>query len=153
MTAQADPLAGYPLRIQLGESALVLRPMADADRAGVIAFAQALPEHDLLFMPRDITDPAQIDAWLADIERGQQITVLALHDDVIVGYATVARRDLHWMRHVTELSVIVAISVRGRGLGRVLTHEAFAIATALGAKKMVAHMTSDQEGAINAFRG
>jgi L-amino acid N-acyltransferase YncA len=41
--------------------------------------------------------------------------------------------------------------MRGKGLGRLLTQEAFAIALGLGIEKIVAHMTVDQKGAIAVF--
>ncbi len=43
--------------------------------------------------------------------------------------------------------------MRGAGLGRVLTQEAFATALAGGIDKMVAQMTLDQKGAIATFEG
>ncbi len=48
---------------------------------------------------------------------------------------------------------MVAESMRGAGLGRVLTQEAFANALAGGIEKMVAQMTLDQKGAIATFEG
>ena len=41
--------------------------------------------------------------------------------------------------------------MRRRGLGRVLTMEAFRIAVDLGVEKMIAQMTTDQDGAIAVF--
>jgi RimJ/RimL family protein N-acetyltransferase len=43
--------------------------------------------------------------------------------------------------------------MRGKGLGRLLTQEAFALALELGIEKMVAQMTVDQKGAIAVFEG
>ncbi|WBL36363.1 hypothetical protein O0235_01965 [Tepidiforma flava] len=41
----------------------------------------------------------------------------------------------------------------GKGLGRLLTQEAFANALGLGIEKMIAQMTLDQKGAIATFEG
>jgi L-amino acid N-acyltransferase YncA len=46
---------------------------------------------------------------------------------------------------------MVAASMRRRGLGRLLTMEAFLLALELGVEKMVAQMTTDQDGAIAVF--
>ena len=43
--------------------------------------------------------------------------------------------------------------MRGKGLGRLLTQEAFAQALERGIEKMVAQMTVDQKGAIATFEG
>jgi L-amino acid N-acyltransferase YncA len=111
-----------------------------------------LPPYDLLFLRRDITDPTQVETWLDEAQRGQVTTVLALEGSKVVGYATVASDGLAWTRHVRELRVMVAESMRGKHLGRLLIEQAFAIAREQGARKMVAQMTVDQEAALSVFR-
>jgi L-amino acid N-acyltransferase YncA len=49
--------------------------------------------------------------------------------------------------------VLIAESMRHKGLGKLLTKEAFAVALAAGVEKMMAQMTVDQKGAIAAFEG
>jgi L-amino acid N-acyltransferase YncA len=125
--------------------------MTDADGPVALAFARALPAHDLLFLRRDITQPEAIQIWLNGIQRGRITSVLAECDGTVQGYATVDRGELSWSPHVAELRVLVSEAMRGKGLGRLLTQEAFAIA--LGIEKIVAHMTVDQKGAIAVFEG
>ena len=48
-----------------------------ADQAGLLAFAQALPEHDLLFSYRDISQPRVVEAWIEAIERGRMPSLVA----------------------------------------------------------------------------
>jgi L-amino acid N-acyltransferase YncA len=141
----------YPREVRIRDDRVTLRLMTSTDRNRVLAFAQALPAHDLLFLRRDITRPEVIDLWLDDIARARITTVLAECEGVLVGYATVDRGDLSWSPHVAELRVMVASSTRRRGLGRVLTMEAFLLALDLGVEKMVAQMTTDQDGAIAVF--
>jgi hypothetical protein len=45
--------------------------MSRADEPAVLAFAQKLPTHDLLFLPRNISQPKVLSAWINEIERGQ----------------------------------------------------------------------------------
>lgn len=118
----------------------------------MLAFARSLPSHDLLFLRRDITDPAEVDAWMRDIATGEVSTILAVRDDEIAGYASVSRSPLSWMRHIAELRVLVGESMRGKGVGRVLTQEAFRVAVDMGVEKMIAQMTMDQQGAMSVFR-
>ena len=143
----------YPRKVSLGGEMVTLRPMNGMDRAALLAFSSALPGHDLLFLPVDITRPAVIDAWVDAIERGAVTTLLADRDGVVQGYAAVDRGQLDWSPHVAELRVLVAGAMRGKGLGRLLTQEAFALALELGIEKMVAQMTVDQKGAIAVFEG
>ncbi len=143
----------YPTTHDLGGATVTLRLMTRDDRDGVLAFARALPEHDLLFLRRDITQPEAVDDWIAEIERGEILTILALADGEVIGYATIHRNTLRWAAHVAELRVTVAEAWRGKGLGRLLTQEAFANALGLGIEKMLAQMTLDQKGAIATFEG
>jgi L-amino acid N-acyltransferase YncA len=141
----------YPHEVRIKDDSFTLRLMNPADRDAMLAFAQALPSHDLLFLRRDITRPEVVDRWLDDITRERIMTLLAEHQGTLVGYATVDRGDVSWSPHVAELRVTVASSMRRRGLGRILTLEAFRIALDRGVEKMVAQMTTDQEGAIAVF--
>lgn len=143
----------YPSKITIGGRNVTLRYMSATDKAGVLTFARALPEHDLLFLRRDITEDREVDAWIEDIDAGIVKSVLAVEGGAIVGYGTVHRNDLRWSSHVAELRVMVAESMRGKGLGRVLTQEAFAVALEEGIEKMMAQMTLDQKGAITTFEG
>lgn len=143
----------YPLSIRVGSRDITIREMRPADKAGVLAFARSLPEHDLLFLRRDITQEPAVDAWLQEIAEGVISTVLAFNGSTVVGYGTIHRETLRWKAHVAELRVMVAESMRGKGLGRILTQESFAIALGLGIEKMIAQMTLDQKGAIATFEG
>jgi L-amino acid N-acyltransferase YncA len=143
----------YPREVTIGGNAMTLRLLTPADRAVALAFARALPAHDILFLRRDITQPEAIDTWLNGIERGRITSVLAERGGVVQGFATVDRGELSWSPHVAELRVLVSAEMRGKGLGRVLTQEAFAIALGLGIEKIVAQMTVDQKGAISVFQG
>jgi L-amino acid N-acyltransferase YncA len=153
MTASPDSpqRRTYPQEVRIKDGIVTIRLMTPADRDLMLVFAQALPSHDLLFLRRDITRPDVVDLWLDDIRRERITTVLAECQDSLVGYATVDRGDVSWSPHVAELRVMVASSMRRRGLGRVLTMEAFRIAVDLGVEKMIAQMTTDQDGAIAVF--
>ena len=84
-----------------------LRPLAKEDREEMIAFARTLPDDDLLFLERDITQPAEVDAWIKEALDGKLVTLMAWEDDVLVGYVTFERGSAHWTRHVAELRVVV----------------------------------------------
>ena len=143
----------YPAAGTVGGRRVTLRLMDADDGDGVLAFAQGLPEHDLLFLRRDITQPDQVATWVQRIEAGVTTSLLVLDgDDDIAGYATVDRSDLPWSQHVAELRVLVGPTLRGRGVGRLLTEEAFRIALGMGVDKIIGQMTVDQHEAIAVFR-
>jgi len=127
--------------------------MATADGPAVLAFARALPAHDLLFLPRDISQEKVLNAWLSEIERGSFTSLVATVDGEVAGCAAIVRDPLSWARHVGELRIVTSSKVRGKGVGRALIEESFAIALSLGLEKLCAQMTVDQRGAIEIFEG
>jgi L-amino acid N-acyltransferase YncA len=142
----------YPRTIELsGGSSVTLRFLLPADHDALLAFARSLPQHDTLFLRIDITQPAAIDEWLDNVERGRTVTIIAEDAEGICGYGSLHFSNAEWSQHVGELRVIVGERMRGRGLGRRLTEAAFAIALDRGLEKMVAQMTVDQDGAIATF--
>jgi L-amino acid N-acyltransferase YncA len=150
---KSEVLRKYPREVRLDGDAMTLRYMTAADRAAALTFARALPAHDILFLRRDITQPDAIDVWMNGIERGRITSILGERNGVVEGYATVDRGELSWSPHVAELRVLVSAAMRGKGLGRVLTQEAFAVALGLGIEKIIAQMTVDQKSAISVFQG
>ena len=143
----------YPRTLSCVGGDIELRILAPADELAVLAFAQKLSPHDLLFLRRDISQPKVVAAWLEATRKGSIVTVLAARGAAVVGCATIVRDELSWSRHVGELRVIVAPDLRGVGLGQKLTQEGFAIALETGLEKLVAQMTVDQAGAIAVFEG
>jgi L-amino acid N-acyltransferase YncA len=141
----------YPRRIRCNESGFELRLMSAGDEAAMLAFANGLPLHDLLFLQRDIRNPKVVAAWLQQIERGAISSVLAVADGGIQGCAAIVRDEFSWSPHVGELRVVVSQSARSAGLGRLLVQDAFALAVSFGLEKLVARMTPDQRGAMVVF--
>jgi L-amino acid N-acyltransferase YncA len=143
----------YPRKVVCGDVEVELRMLTPADDAAVLAFAQKLSTHDLLFLRRDISQPKVVEAWMEATRHDGMLTVVATRGGALLGCATLVRDPLSWSRHVGELRVIVAASMRGKGIGQKLTHECFAIALEIGLEKLVAVMTLDQRGAIAVFEG
>ena len=141
----------YPRAVKVSGGEVEVRRMAAADADGVLAFARDLPEHDLLFLPRDITQQKVLSAWTHEIERGSIVTLLAMRERKVHGCAAIVRDELSWSAHVGELRVVVSEHARGKGVGRALIQECFALALSLGMEKLIAQMTVDQRGAIAVF--
>ena len=151
MTKQTS--RSYPRTTACDGRDVELRLLAKGDETAVLAFAQKLSVHDLLFLRRDISEPKVVDAWMQASEAGTIVTVLATSNGAVLGCANVVRDPLSWSRHVGELRVIVEPEMRGKRLGQKLTQESFAIALESGLEKLVAQMTVDQRGAIAVFEG
>ena len=143
---------GYARELKLSDGRRVsLRLMEAADKQNVLSFARSLPPDDLLFLRTDITEPALIDEWVGNLEKGTTLTVLADVDGELAGYASLHLEQARWTRRVGEIRVQVAVAYRGVSLGRQLTAQIFRLGQIRGLKKMAAMMTPDQAGARAAF--
>ena len=141
----------YPRHVTTDVGDIEFRLMSRADEAAVLDFARALPSHDLLFLPRNISEPKVLSAWIAEIERGQITSLLAMRGDEVVGCSAVVRDPHSWSPHVGEIRMVLSPSARGQGVGRALSQETFALALAAGLEKLTVQMTVDQRGAMTLF--
>ncbi|HWX04959.1 MAG TPA: GNAT family N-acetyltransferase [Bradyrhizobium sp.] len=143
----------YPLHVKTEAGDIEIRMMAPADEALVLDFAQKLPVHDLLFLPRNISEPKVLAAWIKEIERGSITSLLAVKSGRVVGCGTIVCDPHSWSPHVGEIRNVVSPDVRGQGVGRALSQETFALALGIGLEKLLVQMTVDQTGAIAIFEG
>lgn len=128
-----------------------IRRFSLADRDKMLAFADTLPEHDLLFLGRDLRHPRVVDAWQAAIEEGWIDSLVAEDDGTVLGSAALVRDPLGWSAHVGEIRLLVSPTRRNVGLGRDLLEAIFAVAVERGVERLTAQMTPDQIGSVMLF--
>jgi RimJ/RimL family protein N-acetyltransferase len=141
----------YPQHVRTDAGDIEFRLMSRTDEAAVFDFARQLPTHDLLFLPRNISQPKVLSAWINEIERGVITSLLAVKADNVVGCGTLVRDPHSWSPHVGEIRMVVSPDVRGQGVGRALSQETFALALGSGLEKLSVQMTVDQQAAIALF--
>jgi N-acetylglutamate synthase-like GNAT family acetyltransferase len=142
----------YPRQATTEAGEIEFRLMVRTDEPEVLDFAQKLPAHDLLFLPRNISEPKVLSAWINEIERGAITSLLAVKDNKVVGCGTLVRDPHSWSPHVGEIRMVVSMHVRGRGVGRALLQETFITALSAGLEKLSVQMTVDQKNAIALFQ-
>lgn len=141
----------YPHQVEIGDRAVAIEPMVSSDRQPLEQFIATLPPEDLLFVPRDISHPKVMDAWMQALDKGSIASLVARDGERVVGCSSIYTDAMSWSRHVGELRVLVAADGRGQGLGRMLIQECFVQALTLGLKKLVAQMTINQTAAVAIF--
>ena len=141
----------YPRRVNTEAGEIDFRLMTRADEAAVLVFAKALPTHDLLFLPRNISQPKVLSAWINEIEAGDITSLLALKGGAVVGCGTLVKDSRSWSPHVGEIRMVVSLDVRGKGVGRALSQETFALALGARLEKLSVQMTVDQRAGIALF--
>ena len=152
MKSRSEPKHDFPMRFSLKGRTVDLRPLATEDREQMIAFARALPEDDLLFLERDITQPAEVDAWIKEALEGRLVTLWLGKTTSLSAMRRLTGGACAGLRHVAELRVVVAQSARGIGIGRLLLELAFEMVLDVGVTKVIARMTPDQTGARSLFQ-
>lgn len=130
---------------------VTIRRFRPDDIDAMLRFSRALPEHDLLFLSRDLKHRKVIEAWLEAVEDGFIDSFVAEDGDAIVASGALVRDPLGWSTHVGEVRLLVSPQLRGQGLGRRLLAEMFRIAEQRELTKLVAQMTPDQHGALQLF--
>lgn len=142
----------FPWTAQLGGEPVRFRLMTPADRETVLRFVRSLPEEDLYFLINDIRDPSGMDRWIGGLKDQSTTTVLAEANGNLLGYGTVLVGHLRWTRHLGEIRIITAPGQRGKGLGKLLAKEVFAVAHELGLRRIIARLTSKQSPARYLFQ-
>jgi RimJ/RimL family protein N-acetyltransferase len=142
----------YPRTLKGRQGKIKLVRLTESNRDQLLSFARSLDEDDLLFLRVDITDEDEIDRLVSEQHDDQRVTLLAEFDNEVIGFCSLVRQDLAWMRHLGEIRIIVGSSARGHGLGTLLAKEAFAVARDLGLTKIVARMAREQQGAQALFQ-
>jgi ribosomal protein S18 acetylase RimI-like enzyme len=130
---------------------VVIRRFKPDDLDAMLRFARALPEHDLLFLSRDLKHRRVIEAWQQAVEDGFIDSFLAEDGDAIVGTSALVRDPLGWSTHVGEIRLLVSPELRGQGVGRRLLEETIRVAGQRELSRLVARMTPDQQHAIRLF--
>ena len=141
----------YPRHVKTDAGDIEFRLMSRSDEAAVLAFAQKLPTHDLLFLPRNISQPKVLSAWINEIERG-----------AIVEPAGDEGRDGGRLRHAGARPAFLVAPCRrdpdggvagraraGRRPGAVAGD--LCLALGAGLEKLSVQMTVDQQAAIALF--
>ena len=151
MSRESASKRTFPWTTTAKDKQVTIRLMKPADGKVLLAFAQSLPEDDLLFLSVDITRPEVVEQWGRNVQAGRVKTVLAEADGQLIGHGTLSLNELMWTRHLGEIQLMISPEHRGRGLGNILANEVFALAQELGLQKIVARMASEQRGALQVF--
>ena len=107
MTKESVMKRSYPWTTTIKDNQITIRLMKPEDAKGLLAFAQSLPEDDLLFLSVDITKPEVIEQWARNIQSGRTRTVLAEAGGKLIGHGTLSYNELTWTRHLGEIQLMI----------------------------------------------
>jgi RimJ/RimL family protein N-acetyltransferase len=145
-------ISEYPKEVTLRDkTTIVLKPFERKDKDALLAFFQRMPEADRLFLKDDVTDPAVVERWAADLNYDKVFPLLAWRGNDVVADATLHKNLGGWMKHVGTIRMVVAREFQKHGVGSILANELFLHALKSGLEKIVAEMMETQEGARKVF--
>ena len=142
----------YPKEVTLRDkTTIVLKPFERKDKDALLAFFQRMPEADRLFLKDNVTDPAVVERWAAELNYDKVFPLLAWRGNDVVADATLHKNLGGWMKHVGTIRMVVSREFQKHGVGSILANELFLHALKSGLEKIVAEMMETQEGAKKVF--
>lgn len=142
----------YPIELELKNGfACELRPLESSDDDRFYNFFTDIPEEERMFIKHRVEDAATTKSWCDNIDYMAKLPLLALHDNKIIGVATLHQQQGGWKRHIGRVSVLVLPGYRGRGLARRMIQEISDLARHAGLDSIEAEFIGKQEAAIKMF--
>ncbi len=142
-----------PTTVKLKDGTEVLiREMTKDDYERSLAFFRELPEEDMLFLRRDVSDPEVVRDRVEEAERGNVKRLVAVADDKIVADGALELAGHGWQQHMAELRLIIARPYQRKGLGTLMARELYRLASSEGVEEIVVRMMRPQTAARNIFR-
>lgn len=139
-------LDGYPKELTLDDGTVVsVRPLSATDGEALLLFFQQLPEDARYWLKEDVSDPAVIRRWVAELDYQRVLPLIAEKDGRILADATLHRRGYGARSLLGEVRVVVASGHRGKGLGLGLVAELMDVAEAAGLRRLFVEIVSGVE--------
>jgi N-acetylglutamate synthase-like GNAT family acetyltransferase len=141
----------FPWTDTSGSRSVTFRLMHADDKQAIIDLAMRQSERDRAFLRTDVTNPAVVDEWIANIHRGRTVTVLAEVDHRIIGYGSLHHDETMWTSHMGEIRVLVDPDFRGESIAKRLVAELFHIALEMKLERVYVQIPTDQARVRNLF--
>jgi RimJ/RimL family protein N-acetyltransferase len=129
----------------------VIRPLGKRDDAKLLKFFLAVPEVERLFIKQRPTDRAVLREWCRHADFEQNLPLLMLHGEKVIGEVTLHQRSGGWRRHIGLVTVLTHPDYRGRDVAKILVEEIITIAQHLGLKRLEARFNGERKVAIRAL--
>jgi len=127
----------YPKEVVLKDGReVILRPVESGDHEGIARFFQDRAVEFQLFLKEDPCDPEVVRKWIDNAICGKSFSIVALHNDRIVGHAALLLRLYGGRKHVGRLRIIVAPDFTRKQLGTWMVFDLTKRAMEMGLEKI-----------------
>ncbi len=131
--------------------AIEIRPLQASDEKALLGFFKNLPQPEVMFFKRRVTDPDVIKSWCENIELDSRLPLLALHEGKIIAVASLLQNKGGWKRHIGRISQSILPKYRQKGIAGKLVQELVDVARMAGLQKVEAEFIDKQEGGQKLF--
>tara|TARA_B100001123_G_scaffold297800_1_gene332127 strand:+ start:1123 stop:1704 length:582 start_codon:yes stop_codon:yes gene_type:complete len=128
-----------------------IRPLEPNDEKALLSFFKNLPQPEVMFFKRRVSDPEVIKTWCENIELDLRLPLLALHEGKIVAVASLLQNKGGWKRHIGRISQSILPKYRQKGIAGKLVQELVDVARMAGLQKVEAEFIDKQEGGQKLF--
>jgi GNAT superfamily N-acetyltransferase len=145
-------LERFPLETNLKDGTpCIIRPLGKRDEARLQKFFLAVPEVERLFIKQRATDRNLLREWCRHSDFEANLPLLMLHENKVIGEATLHQRAGGWKRHIGLVTVLTHPDYHGRNVAKILVEEIILIARHLGLKRLEARFNGERVIAIRAL--
>ena len=142
----------YPKTVVLKDSTPVsIRLLEREDLDQLLAFVDALPDEDRLFLRHDVDNDELVRRRTSEVDTRRVIPLAAFDGDDLVGEGFLHFMPYEWMKHAGHVRLATARSHRNRGLGGLIMRELVWLASERRLEMLLAYTTDDNIGAIKMF--
>jgi RimJ/RimL family protein N-acetyltransferase len=152
MTDIWEQLARYrQVKMLPSGSRLLLRPLAQEDRQGLVDLFARASKEDLEYFRDDAGDPAVVESWVDNLNLERVFPLVAVVDGKIVGDATLHFRE-RYHRHLAWVRIFLDHAYRRQGIGTLMLRSLIEIARHVGLQQLYTEIVTTQAQAIKAFQ-
>jgi len=128
-----------------------IRPLESNDGKAILSFFKNLPQPEVMFFKRRVSDPEVIKSWCENIELDSRLPLLALHEGKVVAISSLLQNKGGWKRHIGRISQSILPKYRQKGIAGKLVQELVDVARMAGLQKVEAEFIDKQEGGQKLF--
>ncbi len=142
----------YPNQVKLEDgTGITVRPLLKDDAQAFLAYFQSLAPDERVELKEEVTDPKVIENWMETLDYDIMLPLVALHEDRIVGAASLRFSLSAWTRHQGQVNLSTDPRYRAKGLGTLLLRNLQDIADQLGLEQLTAEIPLELTKAFSLF--